>query len=193
MSKVEIMSGKIIIRKFGGPEVMEWVEDPIPEPGAGEVLIRQTAVGLNFIDVYHREGLYPMELPFTPGSEAAGVIEALGDVRDKRILLIDGEPVPYALARIPAAGESRGNLAAGGSGEGRALSERDRWICNEVGRTLQERGLMFVGLDVIGEYLTEINVTSPTCIRELDRIFDIDIGAQLMDAIAARVAADGCR
>lgn len=106
---------------------------------------------------------------------------------DKRILLIDGEPVPYALARIPAAGETRGNLAAGGTGEGRVLTERDRWICAHVGPTLRARGLMFVGLDVIGDYLTEINVTSPTCIRELDAIYGLDIAGELMEAIARRL------
>lgn len=102
---------------------------------------------------------------------------------DKRILMIDGEPVPYALARIPADGETRGNIAAGGRTEGRPLTDRDRWICQQVGPTLREKGLLFVGLDVIGDYLTEINVTSPTCIRELDRAFDLDIGGQLMDTI----------
>ncbi|GAB4294270.1 MAG: glutathione synthase [Methylophaga sp.] len=106
---------------------------------------------------------------------------------DKRILLIDGEPVPYALARIPAAGETRGNLAAGGRAEGRPLTERDRWICQQVGDKLREKGLIFVGLDVIGDYLTEINVTSPTCIRELDREFGLNIGASLMDAIEQRL------
>ncbi len=102
---------------------------------------------------------------------------------DKRILLIEGEPVPYALARIPQAGETRGNLAAGGRGEGVALSERDRWICAEVGPTLKAMGLAFVGLDVIGDYLTEINVTSPTCIRELDALYGLDIAGQLLDAV----------
>lgn len=102
---------------------------------------------------------------------------------DKRILMINGEPLPYALARIPAQGETRGNLAAGGRGEGRPLTDRDRWICEQVGPTLREKGLFFVGLDVIGDYLTEINVTSPTCIRELDNQFGLDIGMQLMDAI----------
>ncbi|MFP5349501.1 MAG: glutathione synthase [Gammaproteobacteria bacterium] len=105
---------------------------------------------------------------------------------DKRILLIDGEPIPYALARIPSAGENRGNLAAGGTGTGVALSARDRWICNEVGPKLREAGLLFVGLDVIGDYLTEINVTSPTCIRELDKQYGLNISATLLDAIAAR-------
>ncbi len=102
---------------------------------------------------------------------------------DKRILMINGNPVPYALARIPSAGETRGNLAAGGRGEGRPLSDRDRWICEQVGPTLREQGLLFVGLDVIGDYLTEVNVTSPTCIRELDHQFDLDIGMQLMESI----------
>ena len=106
---------------------------------------------------------------------------------DKRILMVDGEPVPYALARIPAKGETRGNLAAGGRGEGIELSERDRWICNQVGPELRARGLLFVGLDVIGDYLTEINVTSPTCIRELDRLYDLDIAGQLMDSIQAKL------
>jgi len=108
---------------------------------------------------------------------------------DKRILLVDGEPVPYALARIPASGETRGNLAAGGRGEGVALSERDRWICQQVGPTLKQKGLLFIGLDVIGDYLTEINVTSPTCIRELDNQFGLDIAGELMDCIAAKLKA----
>ncbi len=107
---------------------------------------------------------------------------------DKRILLIDGEPVPYALARIPAEGETRGNLAAGGTGLGVELNERDRWICEQVGPVLREKGLLFAGLDVIGDYLTEVNVTSPTCIRELDKIYSLDIGGDLMDAITARLA-----
>lgn len=106
---------------------------------------------------------------------------------DKRILMIEGEPVPYALARIPSAGENRGNLAAGGRGEGRELTDRDREICARVAPVIKAKGLMFVGLDVIGDYLTEINVTSPTCIRELDAAFGIDISALLMDAIAKRL------
>ncbi len=106
---------------------------------------------------------------------------------DKRILLIEGHPVPYALARYPAPGETRGNLAAGGRSAGVALSERDRWICAEVGETLRRKGLVFVGLDVIGDYLTEINVTSPTCLRELDALYGLDIAGQLMDAIQQRL------
>lgn len=105
---------------------------------------------------------------------------------DKRILMVDGVPIDYCLARIPAKGETRGNLAAGGRGEGRPLSDRDRWICDQVAPVLKEKGLIFVGLDVIGDYLTEINVTSPTCIRELDDQFNLDIAGQLMDAIAKR-------
>jgi len=106
---------------------------------------------------------------------------------DKRILMIDGEPVPYALARVPSAGELRGNLAAGGTGRGQPLSERDREICSRVGPELKRRGLIFVGLDVIGDYLTEINVTSPTCMRELEAQFDIQIADQLMACIAKRL------
>jgi glutathione synthase len=108
---------------------------------------------------------------------------------DKRILLVDGKPVPFALARIPAAGETRGNLAAGGRGEARALTERDYWICEQVAPTLREKGLLFVGIDVIGDYLTEINVTSPTCIRELDEQCELNIAGQLMDAIEEKLNA----
>jgi glutathione synthase len=107
---------------------------------------------------------------------------------DKRILMIDGEPVPYCLARIPAQGETRGNLAAGGRGEARLLSARDLEIASLVGPELRARGLLFVGLDVIGDFLTEINVTSPTCIREIDKAFDTRIGEKLMQVIAARLA-----
>lgn len=106
---------------------------------------------------------------------------------DKRILVIDGEPVPYCLARIPASGETRGNLAAGGKGVTRELSDRDRWICEQVSENLRARGLLFVGLDVIGDYLTEINVTSPTCIREIDRAEGLDIAGQLMDCIESKL------
>ncbi len=102
---------------------------------------------------------------------------------DKRVLLIDGEAVPYALARIPAAGETRGNLAAGGSGVGVELSERDRWICQQVGPVLKQQGILFAGIDIIGDYLTEINITSPTCIRELDQIYSLDIAGDLMACI----------
>ncbi|WED22210.1 glutathione synthase [Vibrio sp. JC009] len=106
---------------------------------------------------------------------------------DKRILVVDGEPMPYSLARIPAKGETRGNLAAGGTGEPRPLSETDLNIARAVAPTLKEKGLIFVGLDVIGDKLTEINVTSPTCIREIEAAFDISITGKLMDAIEKRV------
>jgi glutathione synthase len=109
---------------------------------------------------------------------------------DKRILVVDGEPMPYCLARIPAKGETRGNLAAGGRGEARPLSETDLAIANAVAPTLKEKGLIFVGLDVIGDKLTEINVTSPTCIREIEAAFDISITGKLMDAIERRLNAN---
>jgi glutathione synthase len=102
---------------------------------------------------------------------------------DKRILMVDGEAVPYALARIPGTGETRGNLAAGATGEGRPLSDRDRWVAGQVGPELVRRGIYFAGLDVIGEYLTEINVTSPTCIRELDDQYGLDIAGDLLDRL----------
>jgi glutathione synthase len=106
---------------------------------------------------------------------------------DKRILVVDGKVVPYCLARIPSKGEFRGNLAAGGSGLVQPLSERDLWIAEQVAPTLVEKGLIFVGLDVIGDYLTEINVTSPTCVREIDKSQGTAIGDQLMAAIDARL------
>ena len=104
---------------------------------------------------------------------------------DTRILLINGEPVPFGLARIPSAGETRGNLAAGGSGVARPLTDRDRWICDQVGPVLRDRGLVFVGIDVIGDYLTEINVTCPTCIRELDASEGLDIAGDYLDHLAS--------
>ena len=103
---------------------------------------------------------------------------------DTRILLIDGEPVPYALARIPPSGEFRANLAAGGRGVGVELTQRDRWLCAQISPTLRAMGLYFVGLDVIGDFVTEINVTSPTCIRELDACFGLDIAGELLDKLA---------
>jgi glutathione synthase len=106
---------------------------------------------------------------------------------DKRILLIDGEPVPYALARIPPADDNRGNLVMGAVGKGIELSDRDRWICDQVGPVLRENGVVFAGIDVIGDYMTEVNVTSPTGIRELDSIYDLNIAGTLFDAIEKRL------
>lgn len=105
---------------------------------------------------------------------------------DKRILLVDGRPLEHALARIPKSGDIRGNLAAGGTGKGIDLSERDYWICEQVGPRLRSMGLVFVGLDVIGDYLTEINITSPTCVKELERLYDCDIAGKVMDCIAVK-------
>ncbi|HXK55078.1 MAG: glutathione synthase [Gammaproteobacteria bacterium] len=106
---------------------------------------------------------------------------------DKRILMVDGQAVPYALARIPKPGENRGNLAVGGKGVGIPLSERDRWIASQVAPVLKQKSILFAGLDVIGDYLTEINVTSPTCIRELDAQFGLNISAQLLDSIMEKL------
>ena len=108
---------------------------------------------------------------------------------DKRVLLIEGEPIDHALARVPTGGDARGNLAAGARGVGMEITARMRAIANEVGPVLRDKGLIFVGLDVIGDYLTEINVTSPTCVRELDAAFGVDIAGKLMSAIEARLAA----
>lgn len=107
---------------------------------------------------------------------------------DSRVLVIDGEPAPHALARIPTETDNRGNLAAGATGVGRALTDRDRWLVSEIGPTLSQRGMLFVGLDVIGGYVTEINVTSPTGVRELDKQFKTEIAGMLMDAIQKRLA-----
>ncbi|MDI7691017.1 glutathione synthase [Cronobacter malonaticus] len=107
---------------------------------------------------------------------------------DKRVLVVDGEPVPYCLARIPQGGETRGNLAAGGRGEPRPLTDSDWEIARRVGPTLKAKGLIFVGLDIIGDKLTEINVTSPTCVREIEAQYPVSITGMLMDAIEKRLA-----
>jgi len=128
----------------------------------------------------------------TAHSEQYAMIQAfIPDISngDKRILIVDGEPMPYTLARIPAKGETRGNLAAGGRGEARPLSDTDWKIANAIGPKLKEKGLIFVGLDVIGDCVTEINVTSPTCIREIEGAFDISITGHLFDAIEKRITA----
>lgn len=108
-------------------------------------------------------------------------ISEISETGDKRIILINGVPVEYGLARFPSRGDHRGNLAAGATGKGFKLTKNDRWICSEIGPKLVEKGLLFVGIDVIGNYLTEINVTSPTCIKEIDKEFDINIAARLLD------------
>ena len=125
----------------------------------------------------------------TAGGSLTMLQRYLPEIRDgdKRILLVDGVPVPFALARIPQGDEFRGNLAAGGKGEGRPLNERDFWIAGQLGPWLREHGMLFVGLDVIGDYLTEVNVTSPTCVRELDKQFGLNIAGLLFDAIEARL------
>jgi glutathione synthase len=115
----------------------------------------------------------------------------IAETGDSRVLLVDGEPVPYALARIPSPSDNRGNLAAGAKGVGRPLNDRDRWLASQIGPTLAERGMLFVGLDVIGGFVTEINVTSPTGIRELDKQFQLDIGGLLMQAIARKLQGRG--
>jgi glutathione synthase len=115
-------------------------------------------------------------------------VPEIAETGDSRVLLIDGEPVPYALARIPLPTDNRGNLAAGAKGVGRPLNERDRWLAAQIGPALSERGMVFVGIDVIGGFVTEINVTSPTGIRELDSQFGLNIGAMVIDALANRIA-----
>jgi glutathione synthase len=106
---------------------------------------------------------------------------------DKRILLIDGNPVPMSLARIPSLGDHRGNMVAGAQTEARSLTDRDRWICDQIGPVLRDRGLLFAGIDVIGDFMTEVNVTSPTGIRELERTSDLRISEQIFDAISSKL------
>jgi glutathione synthase len=131
-----------------------------------------------FETLTHHGSRYAMVQRYLPDIVATG---------DSRVLLVDGAPVPYALARIPAADDNRGNLAAGAQGVGRELNDRDRWLAAQIGPALAERGMLFVGLDVIGGQVTEINVTSPTGIRELDKQFHINIGDLLMQAIERRL------
>ena len=159
--------GDLILKPLGGMGGHSIFRVRPGDPNLGVILETLTANG----------GRYCLAQRFIP-EIAAG---------DKRILMIHGEPVPHALARIPQAGETRGNLAAGGRGEGRPLSARDHEIATRVGPELRRRGIWFAGLDVIGDYLTEINVTSPTCIRELDAQFGLDIAGDLLDRLAAHL------
>jgi len=109
---------------------------------------------------------------------------------DKRIILVDGKPIPMALVRIPRAGDHRGNMDVGARTEVRPLTDRDRWICNQIGPVLRDRGLLFTGIDVIGDFMTEVNVTSATGIRELERDSDVRITEQLFDAISSRLGSE---
>ncbi|MEQ1486520.1 glutathione synthase [Methyloglobulus sp.] len=157
----------------------------------GEIIVKPLD-GMGGASIFHLRGGDPnlsviLETMTQHNTRTVMAQKYLPEIKDgdKRILMVNGEPVPYCLARIPAKGESRGNLAAGGTGEGRPLSDQDRWIANQVGSTLREKGLVFVGLDVIGTTLTEINVTSPTCVQELDKQFGLNISGLLMDHIEA--------
>ncbi|MGS0692139.1 glutathione synthase [Shewanella sp. 0m-4] len=159
--------GDIILKPLdgmGGSSIFRVKKD---DPNLGVIIETLTSEGQQ----------YAMAQAFIPDISAG----------DKRILVVDGEPVPYSLARIPQKGETRGNLAAGGRGVAQPLSESDWHIARTIGPELKKRGLIFVGLDVIGDKLTEINVTSPTCIKEIEAAFDVDITGMLMDAIEARI------
>lgn len=147
--------------------------------GASIFYVRQHDANLSVI----------LEIMTQHGSRYVMAQKYLPEIKDgdKRLLLINGEPIPYCLARIPAQGESRGNLAAGGTAVGQPITQQERWIAEQVGPTLREKGLVFVGLDIIGSKLTEINVTSPTCVQELDRQFGINICALLMDHIETKL------
>lgn len=157
-------NGKIVVKptdKMGGKSVYVIAKG---DPNTNVILDEITGSGQRYIQAQK----------YIPEIETSG---------DKRIILIDGIPVDYGIARIPSEGDHRGNLAAGAKAKGFELTERDRWICNQIGPTLKERGLLFTGIDVIGDFLTEINVTSPTCIREIDKIYNTNIAAMFFDAL----------
>lgn len=163
------------IREFIS-EHREVVLKPLHGMGGGSIFkVDQKDPNINVIieTLTHDENAYIMAQRFLPQIKKG----------DKRIIMIQGEAVPYALARIPKEGEIRGNLAAGGEGVGVELNDRDRWICAEIGPVLKDKGLAFVGIDVIGDFLTEINVTSPTCVREIDRAFQCNISSIFFDSL----------
>ncbi|HCA89624.1 MAG TPA: glutathione synthase [Legionellales bacterium] len=145
----------------------------------GEGIFQVDAQGLNLSVI-----LETLTRHQTVSIMAQRYIPAIKHTGDKRLLLINGTPIPYALARMPAKGELRGNLAAGGQGQVVAITARDKWLCQAIGPMLKQKGLYFVGMDVIGEYVTEINVTSPTCMREIAKETGIDIAGMLLDALS---------
>ena len=149
--------------------------------GMGIFRVREDGLNLGaIIETLNREGAQTVMVQQFLPAIAQG---------DKRVLVIDGEPVPYCLARIPQGGEVRGNLAAGGKGVAQPLTERDFEIARAIGPVLAQRGLLLVGLDVIGEHLTEINVTSPTCFQEITQQSGFDVAARYIDALEHRLQA----
>ena len=182
-----------VIAAFGAGVMASALTNPARDNGH-EVRLIGTHLDDEIIDSVKTTGVHPnlnviLETLTANGRCFAMAQKFIPEISsgDKRILMIDGEPVPYALARVPQGDEFRGNLAAGGKGVGVPLSERDRWIAAEVGPELKRRGMLFVGLDVIGDWLTEVNVTSPTCLRELDAQFGLNIAGQLFDVIESRL------
>ncbi|PIZ04705.1 MAG: glutathione synthase [Gammaproteobacteria bacterium CG_4_10_14_0_8_um_filter_38_16] len=168
-------------------DFLESVEDAVIKPldnMGGASVFRLSKMDLNHHVI--------IETVTRQGTQTVMVQQFIPEITegDKRILMVDGEPVPYALARVPADDDFRGNLASGADGIGYELTDRDRWICEQVGPVLKEKGLLFVGLDVIGDYLTEINVTSPTCARELEQLYDIDIVGDFLDVVENLMSAN---
>ena len=156
-----------------------------PIVAVGRALAATVGMTLGFLTVF---GLFGA-LTISAAAIVQRYLPEIVTAGDCRIILVDGEPAPFGLVRIPVPEDNRGNLAAGARAESRALNERDRWLCTQIGPPLRAAGMLFVGLDVIGDYVTEINVTSPTGIRELNKKHGVDIGAMLMTAIERRVSA----
>jgi glutathione synthase len=160
--------GKIVLKptgKMGGQSIFVVTKD---DPNTNVIIEEITTNGTQFV-------------------QAQSYLPAIKTTGDKRIILIDGKPVEYGLARIPGTGDHRGNITMGAACKGHQLTERDYWICNEIGPKLKEMGLRFVGIDIIGDYLTEINVTSPTGVREIDTLFNINVSSLFFDAIATNL------
>lgn len=178
-----VSSQKNVLRQFI-QEQQDVVLKPLHGMGGGSIFHLKTGDdNINVvIEVLTNDARQPiMAQRFIPAITAG----------DKRIFLINGQPIPYAVARLPQKGEIRGNLAAGGTAKGVELTDRDRWLCEQVGPTLKQKGLLFVGLDVIGDYITEINVTSPTCIRELESFFPVNACAEFFDVLERMISTRG--
>jgi glutathione synthase len=171
-----VTSQKVLIQDFLAKHPQVVVKPLHSMGGQGVLVLKQGDLNVNAtIELLTHRGKYPIMVQrYLPDILQSG---------DKRILLIDGVPYPYSIARIPALGDFRGNLASQATAKGHTLTDRDIWLCEQVGPTLKARGLFLVGLDVIGDYITEINVTSPTCVREIEAIFKVNLASTILDSL----------